>query len=91
MADWAKIALKIGLVAGVMIGIWAVFTQIQFPSISFNGVFSGAGTAMALATYWCPVFPVIWNTTLAMGALLLALWAFRFGSVAIRWLFKVNE
>lgn len=91
MADWAKIALKLGLVAGVMIGIWAIFTQIQFPSISFTGVFAYAGSAMAVATYWIPAFPIIWTTTLAMGGLLIALWTFRFTSIAIRWLFKVNE
>lgn len=91
MADWAKIALKVGLIAGVMAGIWAVFTQITFPTVNFSGVFSTIGLVFAFFTYWCPVFPVIWNATLAMGALLLSLYTFRFGSIAIRWLFKVNE
>lgn len=91
MADWVKIALKTGLIAGVMIALWAVFTQIQFPSISFTGLFSGVGTAMAFINYWIPVFPYIWGTTLAMGGLLISLWAFRFAMIAVRWLFKVNE
>ena len=91
MADWAKILLKTGLIAGVMIALWAVFTQIQIPSISFTGLFTGVGTAMAFITYWVPVFPVIWGSTLAMGGLLVALWTFRFAMIAIRWLFKVNE
>lgn len=91
MADWAKIALKTGLIAGVMAALWAVFTQIQFPSISFSGIFDGVGTAFAFINYWIPIFPVLWNTALAMGSLLLALWGFRYATIAIRWLFKVNE
>jgi peptidoglycan/LPS O-acetylase OafA/YrhL len=91
MADWAKIALKVGLIAGVMVAIWGVFALVQIPTISFTGVFAGVGTAMAFINYWIPVFPVIWATTLAMGGLLLALWTARFGLIAVRWLFKVNE
>ena len=91
MADWAKIALKAGLIAGVMAALWAVFTQIQIPSIDYSVVTQTAGTAMAFLIYWCPVFPVIWNISLVMLGLLVALWTFRFGSIAIRWLFKVNE
>ncbi len=91
MADWAKILLKTGLIAGVMAGLWAVFTQIQFPAISFDGIFDGVGTAFAFINYWIPIFPILWNTALAMGSLLLALWVFRYATIAIRWLFKVNE
>lgn len=91
MADWAKILLKTGLIAGVMIALWAVFTQIQIPSINFSGLFTGVGTAMAFINYWIPVFPVIWGSTLAMGGVLVSLWTFRFAMIAIRWLFKVNE
>lgn len=91
MADWAKIALKAGLIAGVMAALWAVFTQIQIPSIDYSVVTQTAGTAMAFLTYWCPAFPIIWNISLVMLGVLVALWTFRFGSIAVRWLFKVNE
>lgn len=91
MADWAKIALKTGLIAVVMVALWAVFTQVQIPALNFSEVFSSFGTAMAIIAYWCPAFTVIWNTTLAMLGLLVALWTFRYSMIAIRWLFKVNE
>lgn len=91
MADWVKIALKTGLVAVIMVALWAVFANVQIPTIDFTTIFSAAGTAMAVLTYWFPVFPVIWNTTLALVGVLIALWGFRFAMVAIRWLFKVNE
>ena len=91
MAEWVKIALKTGLIIGVMTALWAVFTQIQMPSLDYTGLFSGVGTAMAFINYWIPVFPVLWGSVLAMGALLVALWTFRFAMIAVRWLFKVNE
>lgn len=91
MADWAKIALKTALVAVVMVALWAVFNVVQIPTLDFSTYLSGVGTAMAVITYWLPVFPTLWNTTLIMFGMILALWAFRFAMVAIRWLFKVNE
>lgn len=91
MADWVKIALKTGLVAGVMVALWAVFTQIQLPTIDYSGVIQTMSFAYAFLTYWIPVFPIIWNISLVMLSVLLALWTFRFGTIAVRWLFKVNE
>ena len=40
MADWAKIAVKVGLIATVMVALWAVFTQIQIPALDFGMIFS---------------------------------------------------
>ena len=91
MADWAKIILKTGLIATVMVALWAVFTQIQIPNISYNRVLDGAARGFAIIKYYCPAFPWVWNATLAMGGILVSLWTFRFAMVAIRWLFKVNE
>lgn len=91
MADWAKIAIKTGLIAGVMVALWAVFTQIQIPTIDFSVVLQDASLAMAFLTYWCPAFPVVWNMSLVMLGVLVALWTFRFATIAVRWLFKVNE
>lgn len=91
MADWAKIAIKTGLIAGVMVALWAVFTQVQIPALNYGKVFAGWNVAFALVKYWFPEFPVIWNFTLALLGILIALWTFRFATIAIRWLFKVNE
>lgn len=91
MADWAKIALKAGLIAVIMVALWAVFTQIQLPAIDFNVIFGGLGTVLAFLTYWVPSFSVIWPMTLTLCGVLIALWTFRFSMIAVRWLFKVNE
>ena len=91
MADWAKILIKTGLIAGVMVALWAVFTQIQFPSLNYANIFSGWTTAYAIINYWCPAFSYMWSFTLALLGLLVALWTFRFATIAVRWLFKVNE
>ena len=47
MADWAKIALKVGLIAGVMAAIWAVFTQIQIPAVDFSVITQNTAFAYA--------------------------------------------
>lgn len=91
MADWAKILLKTGLVLGVMTGIWAIFTQIEIPALNYNTIFNGWNNALALLNYWIPGFNIVWNFSLTLIGILLALWTFRFGSIAVRWLFKVNE
>ena len=91
MADWAKIALKVGLIAGVMAAIWAVFTQIQIPAVDFSVITQNTAFAYAFLSYWCPAFPVVWSISLAMLTLLVSLWTVRFSLIAVRWLFKVNE
>lgn len=91
MADWVKIALKTTLVALVMVALWIVFTKIEIPAIDFSIITDNIGFVFAFLAYICPAFTVIWNTTLLMGGMLIALWTFRFSMVAIRWLFKVNE
>lgn len=91
MADWAKIAIKTGLIVGVMAGIWAVFNLVQVPTVDFSVLTQGLGTSLAVLNHWLPVFSVILPVTLALFALEAALLAFRFGAIAVRWLFKVNE
>lgn len=90
MADWAKIILKTGLVAGIMVGIWAVFTQVPIPNISYD-VAQTFEFGKAFLVYWCPAFSYVWTASVALIAIFIALWSFRLGSIAIRWLFKVNE
>lgn len=91
MADWAKIALKTGLIVVVMAGIWLVFDRIQVPAIDFSQLVQGLGKFFAIANHWLPVFNTLWRVTLALLGVELALLTFRFGIIAVRWLFKVNE
>ena len=90
MAEWAKMAIKIGLVAVVMGAIWLIF-QVQFPTLDFSYVTLYGSKAMAILDYWIPGFNIIWSVTLVLLGILLALWVFRFSSVGWRWMFKVNE
>lgn len=91
MGDAVKIAVKTALIAVIMVALWAVFTQIQIPTLDFSVVFQSIGTSFAIISYWVPAFPTIWTTTLAMLGVLVALWTFRFAMIATRWIMKVNE
>lgn len=91
MADWAKIAIKTGLIAVVMVALWLVFSTIQIPVIDFSVITNNVGLGFAVLSYYVPVFPTLWTTTLVLLGVLVALWTFRFAMIATRWLFKVNE
>ena len=91
MADWAKIAIKTGLIVGVMAAIWVVFTQIPIPVLDYSYITRYAGKALAILTYWIPSFQVVWAITLTTFTIYIGLWGLRYGTIAIRWLFKVNE
>lgn len=91
MADWAKIAIKTGLIVGIMTAIWALFTQIPIPSLNFSYITQFGSKALAILYYWIPAFEIVWNITLVTLGVYLGLWGFRFAQIAVRWLFKVNE
>lgn len=92
MADWAKIALKIGLVVVIMAAIWVVFSVVQVPAIDFSVLSRNEiSVAFAVMAYFCPVFPAMWNFLLVIFGVQVSLWTFRFGQMVVKWLFKVNE
>ena len=48
MADWAKIAIKTGLIVTLMVAIWALFNAVAIPSITFSSdMVQGIGFAKA--------------------------------------------
>lgn len=91
MADWAKIAVKTGLIATVMVALFAVFALVQVPAVDFSVLTQGLGVGLAVIYHWLPVSSVLFTLILGLLAVEVALIAFRYGMIAVRWLFKVNE
>lgn len=91
MADWAKILIKTGLIATVMVALFAVFANVQIPAIDYSSLTSGLGVALAVCYHWLPVTSVIFPVAVVLLGVELALLTFRYGMIAVRWLFKVNE
>lgn len=91
MADWAKIAIKTGLIATVMVALFAVFSLVQLPAVDFSVLTQGLGVGLAVIYHWLPISSVLFTVILGLLAVELALITFRYGMIAVRWLFKVNE
>lgn len=91
MADWAKIAIKTGLIATVMIALFAVFALVQVPAVDFTTLTQGLGIGLAVIYHWLPISQVLFTLVLGLLAVEVALLGFRYAMIAVRWLFKVNE
>lgn len=92
MADWAKIAVKVGLIVVFTAAIFALFVVIPFPSVSLTqDMISGIGFAKSFFVYWVPNFDAIFGFALAVVAFELGLMLFKFSVQAAKWLMKVNE
>lgn len=92
MADWAKIALKVGLITVFTVAAFALFVVIPFPSISLTqDMINGIGFAKSFFVYWVPNFNAIFGFALAVVAFELGIILFKFSVQAAKWLMKVNE
>ena len=91
MADWAKIALKTGLIAVIMVALWAVFANIQVPTVSFTEFTTAVSMALAVAYHYVPALQVIFPVALGLIGIELGILTFKYGMIAVKWLMKVNE
>lgn len=92
MADWAKIAVKVGLIALFTVAIFSLFVVIPFPSITLSqDIINGIGFAKNFLVYWVPNFNAIWGFTMAVVAFEFGILFFKFSVQAAKWLMKVNE
>ena len=92
MADWAKIALKVGLITVFTVGAFALFVLVPFPSISLTqDMINGISFAKNFLVYWVPNFNAIWGFTMAVVAFEFGIILFKFSVQAAKWLMKVNE
>lgn len=91
MGDAIKIAVKTALVVGITAGILALFVNIKIPAFDFSVISQPFSVALAVATNWVPAFSILWPLALASLGLKLAILVFDVGSIAVRWIMKVNE
>lgn len=92
MADLAKIAVKLGLVAIFTVAIIALFVGIQFPTVELTvDMLAGIGKAKAFVIYWVPNYGALLTFALAVIGFELGVLLFKFSVQAAKWLQKVNE
>lgn len=90
MADWAKIAVKIAVVASIMAAIVALFNVIQIPELDYSA-FDVIPTIIAVVEHYCPVMSIILPVAFGMVAILLTLYAVKFTLIGLKWVMKINE
>lgn len=90
-ADYIKMGVKIGLIALVTAAIIALFAGVTIPSLDMTFLNSCVSSVLSLVYHWCPGASVVVPLVLGLLSVQLAILVFEFGSIAFRWLFKVNE
>lgn len=92
MADWAKIAIKTGLIVTLMVAIWALFNAVTIPAFTFSTeMIQGVGFAKAVMTYWIPHSTEMLVLAFGIAAFDIGIFIFKMTMIAVKWVMKVNE
>lgn len=86
-----KYAIRIGLIVVITGLILAIFVGVQVPAIDFTPVSSALGSLFAVLYHYIPVMRFIIPFIGVLLGVRLALLAWKFASIAIKWIWKVNE
>lgn len=92
MADWAKIAVKAGLITIIMVALWALFNAVVIPSFTFSSdMIQGIGFAKAVMIYWIPHSFEMLTLAFGIAAFDIGVFVFKMSMIAVKWVMKVNE
>lgn len=91
MADFAKIALKVGLVAVIMVSLWAIFANVQVPVIDYTIVSQGLSAGLAVLYHWFPITQALFPLVVVLFSVFIGILSFKYAMIAVKWLMKVNE
>lgn len=91
MVEAMKIATKTALIAAIMAGIIAIMVLVKIPTLDFSLITQGLSTALAIGYHWCPGLSVVFPVAISMMGVYFAILGFHFATIAVRWIFKVNE
>lgn len=91
MFEGIKMAAKAALIAGITAAILAIFANVSIPGLNFTYFSQGLNSALALGYHWCPGLQIVVPVAVAMAGVYLSIMLFHYASIAIRWVFKINE
>lgn len=91
MVDAIKIAVKAGLIALVTAGILVLFSTIQIPALDYSSFSTAVNSGVAVMFNWFPITRVLLPLAVSIIALRVAIFTFEITSIAVRWIFKINE
>ena len=74
-----------------MVALWAVFANVQVPSVSFTEFTSAISMALAVAYHYVPALQIIFPVALGLVGVELGILTFKYAMIAVKWVMKVNE
>lgn len=86
-----KYGIRIGLIVVITASILALLIGIQIPAINFSIITQALGMPLAVMNHYVPFSGILIQFIIALLTFRLALLAWKFGSIAIKWIWKVNE
>lgn len=90
-APGIKYGIRLGLIAVITASILAIFANIQIPALDFTPITNSVGSVLAVLYYYVPVFQVIVPFMFVLIGVRVGLFAWKIGSIAVKWIWKVNE
>lgn len=86
-----KYGIRIGLVVAITAAILAIFINVQIPAVNFTPVTTAVSSFLAVIYHFVPVMQVIVPLVFVLTGIRLSLIIWKVGSIALKWLWKVNE
>lgn len=91
MDGFIKMAVRAGLILTVTAAILVLFATLTIPALNFSYVIQGLGKAFAILYHWVPGSRALVSVILVALGIIIAIKVFELASMAIRWVFKINE
>lgn len=86
-----KYAIRIGLIVVITGAILALFIGVQIPTVDFTPITSSLGTLFAVLYHYIPAMQIVIPFMSVLLGVRLALLGWKVASIAIKWIWKVNE
>lgn len=91
MLDGLKMGAKLAILITAVAAIVLLMSTLTFPSPDYTAFNDGLGHALAIGNHWVPAFSLMIDIVRIELGFILALYAFKFGLFAYKWVLKVNE
>lgn len=91
MSDFVKIALKTTLILSLVAAIVVLFGVIQFPALNLTYLLRLVAFAKTIFIFYVPYAQTFLNIIFVLIMVSISAWTFYFGTLAVKWIIKVNE
>lgn len=91
MADWLKIAIKIGVCLAIVSLIVVLLNVITVPTVDLTPLTGMLSTVLTIVYHYCPIMEVLIPASFVIYGVLLSILAVRLTISGLQWVLKINE